>query len=198
MRQPTNWAAAAVATVALAGLVACDKGSADDRFLEQVSAAAVASAPDPGAARTLVVLGSARKGKACGWVDTGGGRGVAPFAATERKGRPFHLRMPDVTAVDPEGQLRRAYETQFVMVICGDHGWLAPTPEGVVRRPRIDAALKRLVQTPGEGWVVIPAIGAPGYVGVAKAPAGGVRLSPVLASETEVQAWIDGQGAQAR
>ena len=195
MRQRTEWAAVAVA---LAGLTACDRGSADARFLEQVSAAAVASAPDPGAARTLVVLGSARKGKACGWLDSGGGRGVVPFAATERKGGPLHIRMPDVTAVDPEGQLRRAYETQFVMVICDDHGWLAPTPDGVVRRPRVDAALKRLVQTPGEGLVVIPAIGAPGYVGVAKAPAGGVRLSPVLASEAQVRAWIDGQGGQAR
>ena len=195
MRQRTEWAAVAVA---LAGLTACDRGSADARFLEQVSAAAVASAPDPGAARTLVVLGSARKGKACGWLDSGGGRGVVPFAATERKGGPLHIRMPDVTAVDPEGQLRRAYETQFVMVICDDHGWLAPTPDRVVRRPRVDAALKRLVQTPGEGWVVIPAIGAPGYVGVAKASAGGVRLSPVLASEAQVRAWIDGQGGQAR
>lgn len=195
MRQRIEWAAVAAA---LAGLAACDPGSADARFLQQVSAAAVASAPDPGAARTLVVMGSARKGKACGWLDTGAGRGVTPFAATERKGRPLYIRKPDVTAVDPEGQLRRAYETQFVMVICDDHGWLAPTPEGVVRRPQVDAALKRLVQTPGEGWVVIPAIGAPGYVGVAKASAGGVRLSPVLASEAEIQAWIDGQGAEAR
>lgn len=190
MRQRTEWAAVAAA---LAGLTACDQGSADARFLERVSAAAVASAPDPGAARVLVTLGSARKGKACGWLDTGGGRGVVPFAATERKDRPFHIRKPDVTATDPEGQLRRAYETQFVMVICDDHGWLAPTPEGVVRHPRIDAPLRRLVQTPGEGWVVIPAIGAPGFVGVAKAAAGGVRLSPVMASEAEVQIWINGQ-----
>ncbi len=195
MRQRTQWAAVAAA---FAGLTACDGGSADARFFEQVSAAAVASAPDPAAARTLVVLGSARKGKACGWLDTGGGRGVAPFAATERKGQPLHIRKPDVTAADPEGQVRRAYETQFVMVICDDHGWLAPTPEGVVRFPQVDAALKRLVQTPGEGWVVIPAIGTPGYVGVAKASFGGVRLSPVLASEAEVLAWIDGPGAEAR
>lgn len=179
-----------LAAVAIGGGAACGGTASEKRFQDRVAAAAIASAPDPATARVLVVLGEARKRKACGWLDTGGGRGVVPFAATDREGRPIHIRKPDVTATDAAGRIRRAYETQFVMVICDDHGWLAPMPDGVRTNPAVDGPLKRLVNTPGDAWLVVPADGSAGFLAVSKAPEGGLRLSPVFQSEHDAQRWI--------
>lgn len=176
-----------LAAAAVIGLAACDRAEAD--FRDRVKAAALAAAPEPAQARVLVILGSARKRKACGWMDAGSGRGAIPFAATDRAGKPIHILTPDVVATGTAARIQRAYRTQFVMVICDDHGWLAPAPAGVRKEPALDAPLRRLVNTPGNAWVALPD-GEAGFIAVAKAAQGGLRFSPRFASREDAERWV--------
>jgi len=176
-----------LAATAVLALTACDRAEAD--FRERVKAAALAAAPDPAEARVIVILGNASMRKACGWMDAGRGRGVVPFAATDRAGKPIHILTPDVVATGSAARIHRAYRTQFVMVICDDHGWLAPAPAGVRNEPDLDAPLRRLVNTPGNAWVVVPD-GASAFIAVAKAAQGGLRFSPRFAVRADAERWV--------
>lgn len=168
-------------------VTACD--NAESRFRERVKVAALAAAPDPSSARVVVILGSVRKRKACGWMDNGGGRGVTPFAATDRAGRPIHILTPDVAATGVAARINRAYRTEFIKVICDDHGWLAPAPAGALQNPGLEGPLRRLVNTPGAAWVVVPADQAR-FVAVAKAAPGGLKFSPAFTVREDAERWV--------
>lgn len=186
------------------GLASCEQGSspAETAFADRATAAAVAAAPDPEAARVLSVTvhGVPTIPGACGWIALGGQDGVVPFDVMADASHPEDAKADLVTVPrlfrgDYAARLRAAFDQTLIKVNCDIGDRLPAVPAGATTLPGVDAELLRLWRpSPGIDWAVVPAIGEPGFAAVRRRIGGGAVISPLFKSRDEVRQWIFERG----
>ncbi len=80
-----------------------------------------------------------------------------------------------------------ALDKQVALAVCA--GNMPPRPVGYRDTPADPILAKLLLQPHHPKWVVIPAIGAPGFVAVSRVVGGLVAVGPVFENQRDAKKW---------
>ena len=167
----------------------------DSEFATNAQPRALKAVPNGAPARIVAISANGVLERACGWMVIAGRSDSVLFKVDQLDGEPGNIiDIADIVSGSMTERIASEFNLELDLMDCERAHALPAIPQNASIDPISHQRLRELWNDAGPRWAIIHAPGATGFVGVSRRTGGGQIITPLFASEHEVQAWIDDGG----